>query len=373
MILIVNKMYPPEIGGVEVVTKTIAEILAEKYDVTVLTFNKENKFKNEKVKNIEILRLPSFFTKDPVRLSLDYKKEFKKLASKAQSIIFNFPSGSPELFPSLYKRLKVKKICFYHSDIVNRGLLGWYYNNFFVRRFLNVMDVIITTSPNMAESSKYLKDFKSKIKVIPLFVDISHFYPRHSEKRREILSKFSDKAEKIVLYIGRLSWYKGLQYLVSSMKLLDEKYVLVMVGEGAMKEKLLDITKKNHLEDRVLFEKHVPYSDLPHYYSAADVFVLPSTSRAEAFGLVVLEAMACGTPVVTTELGTGTSYHNVSGKTGLVVPPADPQALAKAIKEICENNWKEARAELIISRAKEFSLEKFKSSILEVISGEDIH
>ncbi|MCS7175041.1 hypothetical protein, partial [Pseudothermotoga sp.] len=63
MILIVNKMYPPEIGGVEVVTKTIAEILAEKYDVTVLTFNKENKFKNEKVKNIEILRLPSFFTK----------------------------------------------------------------------------------------------------------------------------------------------------------------------------------------------------------------------------------------------------------------------------------------------------------------------
>ncbi|MEN3009326.1 glycosyltransferase, partial [Pseudothermotoga sp.] len=88
---------------------------------------------------------------------------------------------------------------------------------------------------------------------------------------------------------------------------------------------------------------------------------------------VVLEAMACGTPVVTTELGTGTSYHNISGKTGLVVPPADPQALAKAIKEICENNWKEARAELIISRAKEFSLEKFKKSILEVVGGEDVH
>ncbi|MEN3008547.1 glycosyltransferase, partial [Pseudothermotoga sp.] len=258
MILIVNKMYPPEIGGVEIVAKTIAEVLSEKgCNVTVLTFNKENKLKNERIGNVEVLRVPSILVKDSIRISLAYRKEFKKLASDAQSVVFNFPSGLPELFSSFYKRLNAKKICFYHADIVNRGFLGWCYNNFVVRRFLEIMDVIITTSPNMAESSKYLKDFKGKIKVIPLFVDISHFYPRHSEKRREILSKFSDKAEKIVLYIGRLSWYKGLQYLVSSMKLLDERYVLVIVGEGAMKEKLLDITKKNHLEDRVLFEKHV--------------------------------------------------------------------------------------------------------------------
>lgn len=374
MFLVVNKMYPPEIGGVEVVAKVIADTLSENgHEVVVLTFNKRNELSEEFMGNTKVVRLPSVFIKGSVRISLIYKRKFKELAENAEVIIFNFPSGLPELFTNLYKKQKAKKICFYHADVVERRFIGWLYNYFVVQRFLNVMDTIITTSPNMATSSTLLKRHTDKVKVIPLFVDTSHFYPRDPEvKRRELLSMFPKRIQKIVMYIGRLAKYKGLEYLIRAMKFLNEEYGLVIIGEGPLKEKLTTITRENLLEDRILFLKHVPYSELPYYYSAADVFVLPSINRAEAFGLVVLEAMACGTPVITTELGTGTSYHNVSKKTGLVVPPKNSEALAEAIKQICEEDWKNNRTSVILARAKQFSIENFKKLILEVTCDESV-
>jgi glycosyltransferase involved in cell wall biosynthesis len=120
-----------------------------------------------------------------------------------------------------------------------------------------------------------------------------------------------------------------------------------------------------NLGERVVFCEHVPYGDLPYYYSSADVFVLPSISRAEAFGLVALEAMACGVPIVTTELGTGTSYYNIDRQTGLVVSPKNSETLAGAIDRICREDWKKVRREILVARASQFSIERFKSSILE--------
>jgi len=125
--------------------------------------------------------------------------------------------------------------------------------------------------------------------------------------------------------------------LIKALALLPENYLLVLVGDGPERPIVETLTHELNLERRVLRFDHVPYSDLPKYYSAADVFVLPSIDRGEAFGLVVVEAMACGVPVVTTELGTGTSFHNIDGITGRVVPPKDEKALADAIAEICEN------------------------------------
>lgn len=369
MILIVNKMYPPEIGGVEVVTKVVADTLSEKgHKVVVLTFNRENKFVEEKIGNVDVLRLPSIFVKNSIRISPVYGKIFRELVGTAEKVIFNFPSGFPELFAKLYEKIPVRKICFYHADVVRYGAVGWLYNKFLVQRFLRGMDVIIASSPNIVKTSKFLKRYEDKVKVIPLFVDVSHFYPRDPQIVREkLIPLFGKKPRKIVMYVGRLSKYKGLEYLINAMSFLDEKYGLVLIGEGPMKEKLLSVVRRSKLEDRVLFLKHVPYEELPYYYSAADVFVLPSISRAEAFGLVVLEAMACGTPVITTELGTGTSYHNVHGKTGLVVPPRDSKKIASAVEEICEGDWKNTHKLVITARVKDFSLERFKNSIMEVL------
>ncbi|MDN5337921.1 MAG: hypothetical protein PWQ20_991 [Thermotogaceae bacterium] len=366
-ILIINKAYYPKLGGVETVVKACAEYFGEKrFGVRVLTFNTKGTLKEE-INDVHITRLPTILKGRSFRVSLSFKKTFVEKVKNIDVVLFNFPSGQPELYSDLYRRATAKKICFYHADVVNYGFVGWLYNNLFVKRFLKVMDKIIVTSPNIVNSSKILKKYKNKIKIIPLFVDISHFYPRNSNKKEYLLSLFNSNVKKIVMYIGRFARYKGLEYLVQAMKFLDNSYGLVLIGDGPRKKKLEKLIEKLDLGNRVVFLKHVSYKELPEYYSSADVFVLPSISRAEAFGLVALEAMACGVPVVTTELGTGTSYHNVHGRTGLVVPSKDSKSLAEAVKTICEENWKKKKEKLIINRAKEFSVERFQKSILKVI------
>uniref|UniRef100_UPI00345EE091 glycosyltransferase n=1 Tax=Mesotoga sp. TaxID=2053577 RepID=UPI00345EE091 len=178
---------------------------------------------------------------------------------------------------------------------------------------------------------------------------------------------FEREGKNVVLYVGRFGRYKGLDYLLKAMNLLDDKYHLVLVGDGPERDNLLSLIETLELEERVTVMPHVSYSTLPEVYRSADVFALPSTDRGEAFGRVALEAMACGVPVITTELGTGTTYHNLHGITGYHVPPEDERALAKAIERCADENMKEKNAALIRKRAEEFSIEKFRISWEELI------
>ncbi|MGB9821331.1 MAG: glycosyltransferase [Pseudothermotoga sp.] len=363
-ILTINKMYYPEIGGVETVAKAVAEIALNVGESKVLTFNKGKNFSEETINGVKVIRLPTIFKWRSIRISPYYKSVFAKEAQIAKTIIFHFPSGQPELHPQIYKKISSKKICFYHAD-VDYKIVGKIYD-VFVRRFLDTMDKIIVTSPNIVESSNILKDYKEKIVVIPLFVDTSHFYPRNPSKREYLLPLFSEPPEKIVLYNGRLAKYKGLEYLIEAMSMLGKQYGLVIIGRGQREKELKQLARKLGTEKRVVFLDHVQYDELPEYYSAADVFVLPSISRAEAFGLVGLEAMACGTPVITTELGTGTSYYNLHGVTGLIVSPRNSSSLAQAIKYIT-NNSQQCDKMIIRKRAEEFSLKIFEDKVMTLV------
>lgn len=368
-VLTVNKMYRPEIGGVEIVAETIAKILKENnYESRVLTFNNINKLEEETIDGVKVKRLPTIFEKGSVRLSHKYKKNMKKESQNADLIIFHFPSAQPEidlLFNNKYRN--AKKICFYHGDIVGRGFLGNIYNKLVTQSFLEKMDKILVTSPNMKDGSKELKKFQDKVEVIPLFVDTTHFYYREKNKREFLLGKFKNKKEKMVMYIGRLGRSKGLEYLIEAFQNLDKKNGLVIIGKGVKEKELKKKVKELNLEHDILFLDFVPHEELPEYYSGSDLFVLPSTY--ESFGLVALEAMACGVPVITTELGTGTSFHNIDGITGKVIEPRNSIALAKAINEILENPSK-YKKENIVKRAEDFSYDKFVKNVKEKIIGE---
>mgnify|MGYP003732484221 CR=1 FL=1 len=359
----VNKMYHPEIGGVEVVAQRIAELGLHLFDKsTVITFNKENSMVEEEINEVHVIRLNTAYRNDPIRLSSNFGRVIRSFSSADTVFVFHFPSVQSELFFA-HSNVKGKKVCFYHSDIVGRGSAGSLYNKLVVPKFLAKMDRIIVTSPNMKQSSACLKPFLDKVDVVPLFADIKHFHYQEDNKRREILERIGAGDEaKIILYIGRFGRYKGLDYLIKALALLPENYLLVLVGDGPERPIVETLTHELNLERRVLRFDHVPYSDLPRYYSAADVFVLPSIDRGEAFGLVVVEAMACGVPVVTTELGTGTSFHNIDGVTGMVVQPRNEKALADAISEICETRDK-FDAETIRKRAEEFSVERFTENM----------
>ncbi|SHF00572.1 rhamnosyl/mannosyltransferase [Marinitoga hydrogenitolerans DSM 16785] len=367
--LTVNKMYYPEIGGVEIVAKKIAEIAKnEGFNSEVLTFNVENIYIKERINNIDVYRLPSIFRKDPIRWSNSYRKKLNELAQKSEILLFHFPSFQPEMeFFILNKYRQNKKICFYHADIVGKGIIGNIYNNIFVENYLKKMNKIIVTSPNILKTSPYLQKYKYKIDIIPLFVDTEHFYYRQNNKRNYLLNKFkAAKDSKLILYIGRFGRYKGLDYLIKSLLNLPKNVFLILIGNGPKKDVLEKLVKVLNLKERVLFLNHISYEELPYYYNAADIFVLPSIDRGEAFGLVGLEAMACGVPVITTELGTGTSFYNLNHITGEVIKPQSSDEISKTILDIINNKYTYDKNE-IIKRANEFSLEKFYKNVKEKI------
>ncbi|MDD4955818.1 MAG: glycosyltransferase, partial [Candidatus Omnitrophica bacterium] len=140
---------------------------------------------------------------------------------------------------------------------------------------------------------------------------------------------------RIVFFVGRLVAYKGVDYLINAMKNINA--TLLIVGDGPEKGKLKKLAAKTGVDKKVFFIGKVTDKELSAYYHLCDIFVLPSVNDKEEFGLVQLEAHACGKPVVSTALPTGVSFVNLDGISGLVVEPESPQELAKAINKLLED------------------------------------
>jgi glycosyltransferase involved in cell wall biosynthesis len=359
MLLSVNKMYPPEMGGVEVVARELAELGLKHYgDSDVITFNDASETSDEIINGVGVTRLRSFVLGRSVRLSFAYKKKLQERSKEANLILFHFPSFTPELFLPHFKDKKPLQICLYHADIAGRGLIGKLYNVLVVNRFLRQMDIVVATSPNITKSSPALRQVKH-VEVIPLGVDTDHFRYQENNMRTKLVEALGRPSEdtRIVMFVGRIARYKGVSELIDAMSILTDDYCLVLVsGDNTDAIELYAASKG--MSRRLLVQHKVSYDGLPMYYSAADVVCMPSTDNGEAFGLVAIEAMACGVPVVTTELGTGTSYHNIDGVTGLIIEPKNVSQLSESIVEICENKEKYS-AEVIRNRAMDFSLERF--------------
>jgi rhamnosyl/mannosyltransferase len=164
-----------------------------------------------------------------------------------------------------------------------------------------------------------------------------------------------------------LRYYKGVHVLIEAMRELPNAR-LVVVGTGMMERAWRARAQELGVAERIEFAGDVPDTQLPGYFAACDIFVLPSSERSEAFGIVQLEAMAAGKPVVCTELGTGTSFVNVDGETGLVVPARDAPALASAIQKLSDDPGLRARMGAA-GRARvraEFTREKMVARVMQV-------
>jgi rhamnosyl/mannosyltransferase len=160
--------------------------------------------------------------------------------------------------------------------------------------------------------------------VVPLGVDAAHFSPG---PRAEV----GAAGELRLLFAGRLRYYKGLDTLLHALATLPPHIGLDVVGTGPMESAWRKLADSLDLRGRVRFRGELDDTGLVEAYRHADLFVLPCNCRAEAFGTVLLEAMACGVPCVTCEVGSGTSWVVEEGRTGRIVPPSDATALAQAI------------------------------------------
>jgi len=375
-ILQVNKLYSPWVGGVEKVVQQIAEGLNKRndFEIEVLCCDHNKKGKEEEINGVKVHRAPSFGVFWGMPISFSFFSLFKKLSQKVDLIDFHHPFPLGDLAIFLF-RPKAKIILHYHSDIVRQKALSFLIKPFILNT-LKKAEKIIVSNPNLIESSSCLRKFKQKCQVIPFGVDLKKFQgnQRAFEEAKKIKEKYDDRP--IILSVGRLTYYKGFPYLIEAIHNLKHSNILknvgikfpkcLIIGEGKLKERLLKLIKKLSLQNEVFILP--PQKDLLPYYLACDLFVLPSIFKSEAFGIVLIEAMACRKPVISTELGTGTSWVNINEKTGFVVPPKDPKSLAKAIYKILEN--KKLAQELGKNARKrveeKFSLEKMlgKTAVL---------
>lgn len=217
----------------------------------------------------------------------------------------------------------------FHADISrNPGVARWYLP--VQHRFLARADRLVVGSRTLADTSPTLAAHRERLTVIPYGVDPEE-WPAAPEAVEAIRRTHG---HPIVLFLGRLVVYKGVDVLMQAMASVDA--TLLVVGDGPARPALEAATPGGR--DNVRFLGNVSNEYRSAYYRAADIFVLPAVSRAESFGIAMLEAMAHGTPAISTEVGTGTSWVNLHGETGLVVPPCDPHRLAAAITALLSDD-----------------------------------
>ena len=363
--LIVNKAYLPETGGVETIVHQIAKIQMESGDeCKALTYSRNEKAKEYIYEGVKIHCMGTVIGKKFVRVSLGLKGNLKKLIKNKDIVLFNYPTFQVGFVNKKYKKLY--KLVFYHGDITRWGLVGEMYQKVIGEKFLKNAEKIIVSDPRVIQSSKSLIKYKDKCEVLPFGVDTNKFVIKECNIRNKIENDLGVQGKKLVLFVGCLDRYKGIDVLLRSLKQLNDNYRLVIVSNDNIKDKYRGLINALNLQYKFIQYNRVGNDRLVDFYNSCDLLVLPSTNRAETFGIVAIEAMACGLPVVTTEIGTATSYNNIDGVTGRVIKPKNTRELTEAITEIC-NNSQQYTAEKARKRAVEFSLDKFKDKWTSLI------
>jgi glycosyltransferase involved in cell wall biosynthesis len=211
------------------------------------------------------------------------------------------------------------------------------YNKFFINRVLDAAEVIIATTKSYANKSPFLKGYQDKIVIIPNGININEVTTNYTrEESRNILGLPVDT--KIILFVGSLVPYKGPDILLKAFKIVKKEFSnvkLIFAGRGPMFDELRDLANKLELED-VIFTGFVDEEKKPLYFKSSDIFCLPSTTMAESFGIVNLEAMASGIPIVSSNLG-GIPDIVIHGENGLLAKPGDFRSTSDALICLLKN------------------------------------
>lgn len=327
-VLHIYKDYPPVVGGIENHLRDLSEGLAERgHRVTVLATSLTARTSVERCgPRLTVVRAARALHAASTPLSPAMLLLARGLRPDLVHLQFPYPPGD---LAALAVPNRPPLVVTYQSDIVRQRALLRIYRPL-LELTLRRAARIIATSPGYVASSPFLRPHAAKCAVVPLGIDVERF-----DVERSTLNGRHSGDAPVLLFVGRLRYYKGLHVLLEAMPRVAAD--LLVAGDGPERRRLEAHAASLGISGRVRFLGDVPDEDLPALYRSADVFALPSHLRAEAFGLVLAEALASGLPCISTELGTGTSFVNLHGETGLVVPPGDPGALAAAIQALLDD------------------------------------
>ena len=342
----VAKYYPPYPGGIERVVEDLSLGLRDAYDTRVLACtDRPGPARHERLDGIPVTRAGLQTVALRVPLALGFYSWYRRLLRRADLVQFHLPFPAADAAALLAGLDGVRSVAWYHCDVVRHpwahGLYG-----ILLRRFLRKVDRILVASRGLLESSPFLAEVREKCTLVPYGVG------PHGPAEAFPLPK------DFVLFVGRLVDYKGVDVLLEAMRGIPAP--LVVAGDGPRRESLRRRAAELGLDGRVHFLGRLSAARLQHCFRSCRLLVLPSVDRSEAFGLVQLEAMAHGKPVVNTRLPTGVPEVSLDGRSGLTVPPGDPDALAGAVRRILDDGpLHEALSAGAAARAGEFSMDRF--------------
>jgi rhamnosyl/mannosyltransferase len=366
------KFYPPVHGGMETVIGDLCDGTAEEWDVRVVAANDRARTIEERRGFVHVIRAARFGSASSVPLCPTFATHLWR--QRADCVVLHEPN--PIAGSSLFLHIPAGRlIVWHHSDLLRPWWAPHTYGH--VQRALyRQAECVIVSSPNLAADSALVQCAR-RVVVIPFGISLDRFR-RTGDRQRSIAEKLAAAAPSgsRVLFVGRFVYYKGVEVLIDAMARVAG--TLFLIGEGPLEPALRARARERGIEDRVVFLGRVAERDLPAYYQASDVFVLPSVAKTEAFGVVQIEAMAAGVPVVSTNLPTGVPWVNQDGASGFVVPPGDVEALAGAIGRLLGDadlrvrlgRGGSARADQLFSRDR--MIHAFKDVVERAIKGPEV-
>ncbi|MFS2006398.1 glycosyltransferase family 4 protein [Duganella sp. CT11-25] len=322
--------YPDTWGGIEQVIRQLC-VGTGRLGVTneVLTLTPDKTGPREiEFEGHTVHRVPLDFEIASTGFSFAAIRKLAQLARHADVIHYHFPWPFMDMAHFL-ARIDKPSVVTYHSDIVRQKNLLRVYSPL-KRRFLDSVDTVVATSPNYLASSPVLKRFEHKTRTITYGLDKS-IYARPSQAVKDKWRALC--GERFFLFVGVLRYYKGLHILLDAMANVD--YPVVIVGAGPIEQELKEHAARLGLT-HVMFLGAVEEEDKAALLELCYAMAFPSHLRSEAFGISLLEGAMYGKPMISSEIGTGTTYINIDNETGLVVPPDDAEAFGAAMRTLWE-------------------------------------
>ncbi len=330
------KYYPPVPGGMETVIADLCAGTARDWDVSVVAAHDRRETVYEREGGVTVVRAARHGVAASVPLCPSYPWHLWR--RPADCVVLHEPN--PVAGASVFLRTPAPRlIVWHHSDLLRPAWAPSTYGRL-QRAVYRRADCVIVSSPNLAAASP-LVAVARRVAVVPFGIDLARFQHPSAGTAARAAALRAGLPGPIMLFVGRFVYYKGLDVLIDAMR--DCEGTLLLAGDGPLEPLLRARVAAHGLQARVRFLGRVADDELPACYRAADLFVLPSVAFTETFGVVQVEAMAAGLPVISTRLPTGVPWVNQDGVSGLTVAPGDAGALAGAIRRLGSDPHERAR------------------------------
>jgi glycosyltransferase involved in cell wall biosynthesis len=325
-ILHVGKFYPPVRGGMETVLAALCEGTAHRWQVQAVVANGGPRTVRERLNGVEVVRVGTLARALSVSLSPGLARELWR--ERFDCVVLHEPNPPAGTVLALHTPAP-RLIVWHHSEIVRPAWANATYGRVQRALYRRAARVIVAAPPLVGSGNVAAA---RRVEVVPYGIALEPLLAATSPPNGHLTRLLAPLPSPRILFVGRLVYYKGLTVLLEALAATQAS--LVIVGDGPLEGALRARARALGVAERVVFGSGLSDEDVRWLYRACDVFVLPSTERTEAFGLVQIEAMASGLPVVSTDVPTGVPWVNEHEVTGLVVARDDAGALAAGLQRL---------------------------------------